>query len=201
MAEQLRDGTGKGFHVKINSDNKLFVLSTTHTEEHAASIKSARAYFANSTDTADTLTFADATAGPILYLKNDDPDFDIIVEKVVCSANAAGGVLKFIRNMTLGSIGASNTHAPVNSNFGSSNTVTATSYSWDESGTTGMDGLTSGTTWKSFIMDVGPSFFPVDGTIAIPKGNSITIHFSNNTGSSIEFECGIRFYLDKKEDN
>ena len=201
MSGMIKDGTGKGFLAKVNADNKLFVLASTHTEEHTASITGANAYFANSTDTADTLTFADATAGPILYLKNDDPDADIVVEKIVCSADAAGGVLKFMRNMTLGTIGANNVHTPVNSNFGSSNTVTATSYNWDESGTTGMDGLTNGTAWKSFIMGAGTTFFPVDGTISIPKGSSVTINFANNTGSAIEFECGIRFYLDKKEEN
>lgn len=196
MPDSIIDGTGTGNKAKVNPNHRLLTLSVIHTEEHVASLADGEAYFANTTDTADTLTFADATAGPVLYLRNDSQTKVIIIQKIVASASAAGGVMTFKRNAVLGTIGANNVHTPANSNFGSSNELDATCYSWDETGTAGMTGLTNGTKWKTFITKAGPEFFPVDGTITLPKNTSLTIEYSNNTGGSIEFECGIRLYLD-----
>lgn len=197
MSETIKNGAGDGgFEWKINSNSRGLVLAVTHTEEHIESLVSGEAYFANTTNTADTLTFADATEGPVLYLKNTSATKTIVIQKMVASASAAGGVLKMVRNEALGTIGANNVHVPVNSNFGSENTMEADCYNWDETGTVGMTGLTGGIIWKSFVTKAGPEFYPIDGTIILPRNSSITIEYSNNTGGSIEFECGLRMYLD-----
>ena len=201
MPDFIISGAGAPNPAKVNSENRLLTQAVIHTEEHLSSLSDESAYFANTTDTADTLTFADGSAGPVLYLRNDSSTLDIVVQKVVASASAAGGILTFKRNMVLGTIGSNNTHVPINSNFGSQNTSDATCYNWNENGTTGMSGLTNGTKWKTFITRAGPEFFPVDGTIILEKNSSIVIDYSNNTGGSIEFECGIRFYYDTSSED
>lgn len=195
----LVDGTGTGKRAKININNKLDVAATTHSEEHDIAVTEAQAYFANTADTADTLTLATGNTYNLLYIKNTSTTKLLIVEKIIASFDTAGIVFKFIKNHTLGTASANNAHEPVNVNFASNNTADCVAHNWDETGTSGIGGLTGGTTIKTFNLVAGPTFFPVDGFMVLGPNNAITLTATNNTGGNVEGECGIRFYYDSEE--
>ena len=188
------EGSGKGNVANVGDDLKLQVLATSHNEEHSISFRLADAYVANTADTDDTLTIAAATDTPILYIENTSESKAIIIEKIISSSSVAGGVFKWIRNPTLGTIGANNTHNPVNLNFGSNRTARATVYNWDESGGAGMTGLSGGTVLDTFITNVGTTIHPIDGAIVLFQGDRIQFNYLVAGGG--EFECGVRFYYD-----
>lgn len=192
MGEQIVDGKGTGSAARVDKDNNLVVISTNHSEEHIVSTNNQQAYFANTTDTANTLTVG-ATGGPMLYIRNDSPDKKIVIERISSSASVAGGVLVLKKNMILGTIANNNDHTPVNLNFGSGLDAIATAYNWDETGNA-MTGLTGGDTIKSYITRVGDTKHFINGSLILQNNNSLTIEYSNAAGS--EFECGIRFYFD-----
>lgn len=194
MPDSIIDGAGGGKRVKVTDDNELLVLATTRSEEHLTSSRDGQSYFANTADTANTLT-ATATGGIILYLENTSSTQDIVVEKVLSSASVAGGIMVWKCNTIIGTIGNNNIHTPLNLNFGSPNTAPVICHNWDEVGD-GMTGITGGAVIKSFITGIGFTEHPINGAMIIPKASNLTIEYSVAGGG--EFECGIRFYLDIK---
>jgi len=191
----IEDGQGLGYRAGVNENNRLKVSASIFSEEHGSSVKG-DAYFANTADTADTLTLASGNTYNMLYLRNDGNAQRVVIEKILVSAAATGLVMKWTRNPVLGSIGANNTHTPPNVNFGSNRSAVGTFYSWDETGTDGLTGLSGGTTVKTFIVGAGFNVFPIDGAIILGQSNSILISLTNGTGSAIEAECGVRFYYE-----
>jgi hypothetical protein len=187
----IEDGTGSGgFKAKVDERNELHVTSSTKTKEHEISQDDGLAFFANTADTADTLT-ATATGGAMLYLKNTSATKKLTVEKILTSADTAGGVVKWMKNVVVGSISDNNIHTPVNNNFASGFTAEALCYSWDESND-GLGGLTGGTILKTFITGAGFTVHPLDGSIILGLNDSITVYYKVAGGG--EFEAGIRFY-------
>jgi hypothetical protein len=189
MSETIKDGTGAGFLAKVDSTNRMLVSANSQSEEHFISSGEGLAYFANSADTADTLTTT-ATGGPILYVRNTHAEKQLVVEKILASTDTAGGVFKWIINPILGTIGNNNVHAPVSLNAGKSITPATVAYNWDEVGD-GMTGLTGGTTLKTTIIGAGFTAFPIDSSLILEGGDSIQMNY---TGAG-EFECSIRFFL------
>lgn len=196
MEFTIKDGTGNAYEAKVTPKNRLKVLATTQTEEHSASLEDELAFFLNITATADTLTTATGNTYNVLFLQNDSPTGNVVIEKVLASADASGGVMGWIRNPDVGTVGANNDATPVNLNFSSGKDADATCYVWDESGTTGITGITDGTKVKTFIIGAGFTAFPIDGALILGQGDKFLIYFTNTTGGAVEFECGIRFYVD-----
>ena len=192
----ITDGTGKGFSTKVNSVNKLVITATSHTDEHEAAEVDGQAYFANTTDTADTLTLATGNTYHLLFLRNLSSTKILVVQKVSVSASVAGLTLCLQKNMTLGAVSDNNVHVPVNVNFSSGNSADVLSHNWDETGTVGITGLSAGTRIKTFIMSTGPFIIPVDGFMVLGQNDSLTLMFVNGTGGNVEAEAGIRFYFD-----
>jgi len=188
MVETIGDGSGKGNVAKVDDDLRLSAQANIQTEEHFISSRDANTFFANTADTANTLTTT-ATGGPILYIKNGNPDKQMIVAKVLASTDIDGGVMRFIRNPTLGTIGNNNTHTPQNLNFNSNKSAQGTFYNWNENGD-GMTGLSGGTVLKTFIISKGFNVFPLDAALVLENDDSFAIEF---IGAG-EFECGVRFF-------
>lgn len=70
----IEDGTGKGYQVAVNNENKLLVSATSFSIEHYINHKEGRGY---------NLTFsAIPTSGSdcFLYMKNGDQDRDLCIE-------------------------------------------------------------------------------------------------------------------------
>lgn len=199
MGMQIQDGTGNSYGWKINSEGKGQVTSDASTGEHHASMVG-DAYIASMAQgVADTYTMANADTGPMLHIVNDNPDKFLVIEKVIVSADTAGIIMKFLRNMTVGSLGDNTAITPANSNTGSSKVAAVTCNVWDETGVTGITGLTAGTDIHSFILDAGTEFHPIAGFLVLPQGGGFTIDMTNGTGGAVEVTVGVRFYFEAPE--
>lgn len=190
MSFIIEDGTGNGYKTKVSSNNKLEVESTVHAKSHIVAMMDEQAYIANTADTAKTLTTT-ITGGPILYMKSDNSDKQLILEHLRFTTNTAGGILTILRNVTLGTIGNNNIHTPVNLNFGSEKTVTVTAYNWNEVGN-GMTGITGGTIIETFVLPVGLFSINFGGTFILKRTNSIVINFE---GVIAEITASLHFYM------
>ncbi len=195
----IQDGTGTGRVARVSERNELDVLATTQTEEHRVSIVRGKSFYLGVTETANSLTLADGNTYNILYMKNTSASDDLVIEKVLSSSDTAGINMQWVRNPTLGSVSANTAATPANTNFGSSNTATGTFHIWDESGTTGIGGLSGGTTFMSHITGVGKTVYPIDGAIIMPPGTSFLIKATNGTGGNVEWETGVRFYYQAEQ--
>ncbi len=192
----ILDGTGRAFAAKVDSRNKLLVAATSHSDEHEASEVDGQAYFANTTDTADTLTLATGNTYHMLFLRNLSSTKRLVVQKVDVSASVALLTLCLQKNMTLGAVSDNNVHLPVNVNFSSGNAADVLCYNWDETGTVGITGLSAGSRIKTFILGLGTFIIPVDGFMVLGQNDSLTLMLVNGTGGNVEAEAGIRFYFD-----
>lgn len=195
----IQDGTGKGTSALVNEQNELLVKAIVVSAEAIVASRDGQAYFANTTDTADTLTLATGNTYNLLYLSNKSATKELVIQRLIVSSDTAGVVLTYIRNPVLGTVSANNIHEPVNNNFSSGNKANALCHNWDETGTVGIGGLTGGTIIEATILPVGATEIRIDGSLVLEQGNSILIHIDNNTGGDAEVECGIRFYFDNPE--
>lgn len=192
----ITDGTGGGTSASVSASNKLRTLATSHTEEHFHSDIDGQAYIANTGDTANTLTLATGNTYNMLFLRNDSSSLILIIQKIVVSVDTANVVYLLQKNMTLGVVADNNVHTPVNVNFASGNSADVLCHNWDETGTTGVGGLTVGTLTDSTILDVGASIFPIDGSIILGQNDNVVIRLVNGTGGNAEASTSIRFYFD-----
>lgn len=191
---RIQDGAGTGHSAEVTSDNKLKTNATGHTEEHTASTDDGRAFFANSADTADTLSLATGNTYNLLYIKNTSSTREMVIQKIDISSDTADVVLTIKKNMTISSLDDQNTHVPVNTNFSSGHAAEGTFYNWDETGTVGLQTLAGGTILNTLIMAVGPDIIPVDGAYILGQGNTLVLEMTNGTGGTAEVTCGVRFY-------
>ncbi len=186
----LTDSTGSAFGAKVGSDFRLRTQAVVKTDEHIHSDEG-DAFYMNSATTANTLT-ATATGGTIMFLKNDDAAKNLIIQDIQISTDTTAGVIRIVRNPTLGSIADNNVFVPVNENFGSAATATVTAYTWDEVND-GLGGLSAGTVVETFIMPVGVEVVDVAGRYILTQGNSIMIDY---LAKAAEITMGIRFYME-----
>jgi len=132
MPDVIKDGTGKGFQARVNTDNELEVKSVQESE----------ALFANKIGDAFNINtgfvvLSNAVDTPVLYLKNTD-EKELIIEAVALGMfNSANGsatadvYATFIRNPTTGTIITSTpTDVDImsNRNYTSSKTFPGTAY-------------------------------------------------------------------------
>ena len=154
--------------------NRLNVHSTAETEEVDA-LEDGDAYNINT----GSISLAAATA--TLYLKNNE-DKDLIINALVVGVGTPDGgntnftgetVIELIRNPTAGTLIDStptNTSINENRNFGSTNTLSATTYQAGASG----DAISDGSTALYFFQNgAGRLFAGIN--ILLPKGSSIGV--------------------------
>ena len=185
---KIEDGAGNGYLSKVTKDNELVVLSSSRSEERKVSSADRLAFFANTADTANTLT-GTTTGGGLLYIQNNHPTKDLTIAKVLVSTDVSGTVIKWTRNPIVGTIANNNTHVPTNLNFGSTILAQGTFYSWDEIGD-GMTGFTGGTIINTFISGVGLMPLPIDGAVLLKTSNGMLLSYSG-VG---EISVGVRFF-------
>ena len=175
----------------VDEEARALVLATTITEEHHVSDSVGQAYMMNSADTDNALTLT-TTEGPLMFLRNNSSTKKLIIQKIFVSAVAAGVIVILRKNMTLGTIGNENTHAPINLNFESGKAADALAYNWDEVGD-GMTGLTAGTIISSDYIVAGLTALPFDGVMILAKDDNIVLSTELTT---TEFTARFRFYFD-----
>ena len=90
MSNQLRDGSGKGFLAKVDSDLRLYVNAVQESQSESAN-EIGDAYNINT----GKITLTDAVDTPVLYFKNNE-DRDYIIEAIALglgpSTGGSGGI-------------------------------------------------------------------------------------------------------------
>jgi len=181
MAETIIDGTGKGFEVKVDSNNKLAVYSVSENKvEFAAS--NGDSYNINT----GTLVLTSAIESSLLYLKNNG-DFDLHLASIgFLIGNSTGGAgdlnVTVVKNCTLGTVVTDEVVVDINQNknTGSSQELVADIYKGGEGKT-----ITNGTDlYYSLVAGAGRPYVISTGTVAIPKGSSIGIKLTPQAGNT-----------------
>lgn len=181
MAETIKDGTGFGFEVKVDSTNRMYTDSVIRDEVYEY-LTQGELY--NLSTGVINLTSANQSA--VFYLKNNDTEGKILVIKeiLVIPATSTGGTgaftIQVIKNPTTGTL-IDNALAGTqsNRNFGSANTITGDIYKGAE-GYTLTDGSVFATTSRSTIENVAFDAAP----IALNKSNSIGLKFTPQSGNT-----------------
>lgn len=181
MSDTLRDGTGSGKLAKVNNNNRLYVNSIS-TDENQQATRTGRSYNINSGE----VTLTNATATPVIYLKNNEnEDLHITAFAIGLGTSANGDAtipvkITVVRNPTGGTIVDNATAVDINSNrnYGSSSTLTVDCYK----GATG-NTMTGG---ENHILFFQPDFGRLFATIdeVIPKGSSLGVTIEPPTGNT-----------------
>ena len=180
MAEQIKDGSGKGFLAKVNSSNQLLTRTVEEGEAIAAN-KDGNAYNLNT----GIITLTDAVQTPVIYFKNNE-DNDFVVEAVVIGIWASDGdgldmLATFVRNPTDGTIITSTpTNVDINSNrnYGTSNTLSADVYK----GATGDTMIDGDDHILVRITEESRSFIGINEVL--PKGSSFGVKITPPTSNT-----------------
>ena len=169
----LKDGTGKGYLAKINSDNQLITRATAVTQ-HTKSAVDGHYHEVHS----GQITLVNATETGIIYLKNGDNN-NIIIDKVFIdiwssTGGSGGGTMKYYKNPT---ITGGTDIIPTNTNFSKNDDLTGT---FKKSLTT----VTGGTNWWTGYFDDATSIVIDEEKICIPNGYSFVITCAAPTGNT-----------------
>lgn len=189
----IKDGTGTGNAVKIDSSNRLHTVAVSTPRNHQA-VDSGKAFNINT----GIITLTSASKSAVLYFKNTGTQNISIPTLFYLIGNSTGGsgdaLVTVLRNPTAGTIvsGATNVEINANRNFGSATSLNSDAFKGTEATT-----FTDGTKVIESIFNQSAARAALDiGTIVLKPGNSIGIDFTPATGNTalnieIAFECFI----------
>lgn len=129
MGMTIRDGTGTGNQLKIDSENRAAVLAVTETKQHNISESKGQAYHVIGTATPASATVVS------LHIKNTSSDKNLIVDNVLMQiidpANGtalpnASNYFRIALDRTLTSGGSTATAVNLNASSGNSAEITGT---------------------------------------------------------------------------
>lgn len=191
----ISDGTGKGFKAKVNEAKELLVKANAATEEHKAALAGDGFLVSLATATSGSVVPTDS-GGYMLYIKNNETDYNVIIQKAVLSSNGEV-IVKTQGAPTVGTLGNNTSVTPRNTNTGSSKTLTADAEIWDGSGN-GITGLSGGATVASWILDSNIQIVQIDGGLVIAPGGKLALHATAITGTP-RLAINLRVYKDPIE--
>jgi len=177
MSEQIIDGTGTGYKVKIDSTNKMGTRSVT-TSDITEAAANGDAYNLNT----GKINLTGAAASAIMYVQNNEPRdlyLDFIGLGVSDGTVSDIGELVLIRNPTAGDLitDATDVDMNANRNAGSNKVLAANVYKGKDGGT-----VTGGNNSALFFHgDNARLFGSLD--IILPRGHSIGITYDPNLAS------------------
>ena len=186
MAEQILDGTGKGYRAQVDSKGRL----RTYSVSEGFSIDAA-ANGENYNINTGAITLTSANESAVLYMKNNE-DKDFVIEDIIVILGASTGgtgdlSINLVRNPTLGTIIDNATAVDVigNRNFGSSRLLVANVYKGAEGYT-----LTNGDDFADTTRSAASTIVHFDADVIIlPKGTSIGVNIdpqASNTSMVIK---------------
>jgi len=197
MATTIEDGTGSGFSVKVDGENRLFSRSITESE-FEYSVRKGSSFNVNT----EFLTITGSSETPIMYLKSNEDKDIILAAWFIGTDNASGtpsrsGLMRVYFNPTAGSIISSGTDVtPVNRQGGSSNTL-------DLDVKSGGDGFTA------TGYDSTPVLYQTQGAsarafgnvqLSLKKGSSVVVTYLPNGAQPVEIYTGFQLYISEVED-
>jgi len=196
MATTIEDGTGSGFSVKVDGENRLFSRSITESE-FEYSVRKGSSFNVNT----EFLTITGSSETPIMYLKSNEDKDIILAAWFIGTDNSSGGtrsgLMRVYFNPTAGSIISSGTDVtPVNRQGGSSNTL-------DLDVKSGGDGFTA------TGYDSTPVLYQTQGAsarafgnvqLSLKKGSSVVVTYLPNGAQPVEIYTGFQLYISEVED-
>jgi len=197
MPDMIKDGSGKNFLAKVNSQQQLFTRAVSETEAEDAN-EAGKAYNVNT----GNITLTNAVDTPILYLKNNEEEDLVITTVVVGTKISTNGTstdvpeITFVRNPTAGTIIDNTNDVDINSNrnYGSPNTLTAKAYK----GATG-ETITNGDD-HIFVYGSATGRTALSINEVLPQGTSIAIKYKPQVNNSSQVVyCAIICYLHSEE--
>lgn len=125
----IQDGTGSGFLVHVDGQNRLVSLAQSISMREVAATQGNAAYFF----TTGLVTLTNAAESGLLYLKNLDPNRVLIIENIQINLGVSTGgpgkdvIIRIYTNPTSGTLLTAGTAiSPGNANFGSTSPAQAT---------------------------------------------------------------------------
>ena len=193
MTQQILDGTGDGYLVKVTSENRLLTDSVTLSQSSNSSF-TGDSYNVNT----GVINLTSANKSAVFYMKNNEGEKNMVIDALFyLIGNSTGGsgdmLITVLRNPTAGTIidGASDMEmAGVNRNFGSAKTITGNFYKGAEGNT-----FTNGDKVIESIFNQSATRAAINvGAIILTPGSSIGIDITpatSNTSLDVEFAASI----------
>ena len=181
MANEIKDGTGKGYVAQVDSDNRLHVNSVARSQSEQAALLS-QAYNLST----GVVDLTSDTTSCIAYMKYTGVDPFVIKEILAIPTDSTGGtgraIISLEKNPTTGTIIDNAVVMPSiqNRDFSSSEVLEADLYKGVE-GDTITDGSVFGATSRSNF-DVPITFDAAN--IILRKGNSISVCITPPSGNT-----------------
>ena len=195
MGFEIKDGTGTGNLVRVDSENHLQTRAITETDNENA-VLDGRAFNINT----EFLTITSNAEHALLYIKNNE-DRDLIIAAWFNGTDfgtngvTAAGLVRVYYNPTGGTIISDETAVtPVNRNAGSSRTLSADVYS-------GGQGITfSGQDPTAVLYQTQTVSSRAFGTVflTLPKGSSLVSTYQPNGANPIPIYVGFQVYVASK---
>lgn len=194
MGEQIKDGTGLGYLVKVDGDNRIHTDAVSHSVL-ADAVDRGRAW--NLGTGVINLT-GNATASALLYIKNTGTDIIQLDLYVIITGASTGGSgnmkVEILRNPTGGTLisSPSGSITATNMNFGSSNSPSATlSYGAEAKTLSGEDSILRSQTSASGRLLLGI-------ITDLPGGASVGLRVTTPSGNSgIDVECIVEMFEER----
>ena len=190
MPDTIVNGAnGPRYAAKVNADSQLITRATS-VEQRLHSSIDGNYYEA----TTAKVTLTDAAETPMIYLKNENTNSNIVIviDRVFydvwgTTSGSGGGTLEYYKNPT---ITGGTDIVPVNSNFGAGNAATGT---FKKSMTTMIEG--AGVHWWWAYVGAGTSTSVEEGRIVVPVGYAFAISYQAPTGNTSQaISINVAFY-------
>ncbi len=195
MSVSIIDGKGTGKVAHVDEENRIHSLAVTQEEMHHVSRADGQAYATNlGTTTANALTIT-ATTGALLLIRNDSSTDDLVIQTVRVGLSAAGTIIWFRKNDTIGTIADNNTETARNLNFASGNVADATVYAWDETND-GLGGLTAGQYLHLGYADLGTTTYIINGAYHLGKNDNFVV---GSVLGTPEGNVSVEFYFESTD--
>lgn len=178
---RIKDGTGTGTLALVTEQNRLSTQSITIPVPSEQS-RLGQLYGCGTGSITPTSSFS---LGPVLWLRNDDPDNLMYIEKLIFGWNGGSTTwlktcLSFIKYQTSVPTGANTSAPPAIENISRSGTTEAvtdalaTCYKWDGTGT-GMTGSSGGFLQIPNRVAQGDTEKGIDGQIILGQNDTMAI--------------------------
>ena len=197
MAEQIKDGSGKGNLAKVDGNLRLSTRSVTNNESEQAT-KEGLSYNINT----GFITLTDDNETPILYVINNEPT-QLHVTSVILGVGASTGGsginprFRVSKNPTSGTIVSNATSVDIvsNRNFSSNTSFQGSAYK----GVTGDTLSGNGDHILGFASSTSRTVLPVDEILE--RGDSLGVYITPETSNtSTVVYCALVTHLEDPED-
>jgi hypothetical protein len=172
----IEDGSGKGYKVKVNSENRLNTDSNVRSMISHVSMDEEQSYMAMM-----PLTTVSGSGGHMFSLKNtrsgDNGKFTLSKTLLFWNGGDVTGTSVLEATLSIGTYAPTDGHIEstlVNFNLGSGNVADFDYYYWDGSTGTGMT-MANGNPGPQFIIDKGMNDISVDEAMIIPYNYTISL--------------------------